>query len=101
MLKSFARYWVEITDVKVERLLDITVEGAIAEGVKSKIQDEGSGFEITYYWDYVEKRFCFTCPRRSYLSEIEMLHGKAIASSNPWVWVYKFEIVNCKKLAEN
>jgi len=37
MLKSFARYWIEITDVRLERLLDITAEAAISEGIKYDI----------------------------------------------------------------
>jgi hypothetical protein len=32
-------------------------------------------------------------PIASYISEIEMLHGKAIANSNPWLWVYKFKFI--------
>ena len=31
-------------------------------------------------------------PVWSYFSEIEMLHGKAIAQSNPWLWVYQFKL---------
>lgn len=85
MLKSFARHSVEILDVRIERLLDITDEGAIAEGIKSRSLDG-----VTKYWDYLENRFAFDSPKRSYISEIEMLHTKEIAAANPWLWVYKF-----------
>jgi hypothetical protein len=88
MLKNFARYHVEITNVRIERLMDITEESAIAEGIKTRTLDG-----VTTYWDYLENRFAFTCPKRSYISEIEMLHGKAIAQSNPWLWVYKFKLI--------
>ena len=86
MLKSFARHSVEILDVRVERLLDITDEGAIAEGIKVRSLDG-----VTTYWDYLENRFAFGSPKRSYISEIEMLHSKEIAAANPWLWVYKFK----------
>jgi hypothetical protein len=90
MLKSFARYWVEIVDVKLERLLDITAEAAIAEGIKKSI---GYNFATNYY-DYVLKEYGHReDPISSYFSEIEMLHGKEIANSNPWVWVYKFKFI--------
>ena len=90
MLKSFARYWVEIVDVKLERLLDITAEAAIAEGIKKSI---GYNFATNYY-DYVLKEYGHReDPISSYFSEIEMLHGKAIANSNPWLWVYKFKFI--------
>jgi len=87
MLKSFARYHVEIVDVRIERLLDITEEAAIAEGIK---------FEDWYsrrYWDYISEDYSCQSPIDSYVSEIEMLHGKAIAQSNPWLWVYKFKFL--------
>ena len=86
MLKSFARYWVEIVDVKLERLLDITVEGAIAEGIEYDDYWDR-------YWDYMAEDYSLKSPIASYISEIEMLHGKAIANSNPWLWVYKFKFL--------
>lgn len=84
MLKSFARYWVEITDVRLERLFDITAEAAIAEGIKPP---------VGYYWDYVNQKYNFNTAIQSYFSEIEMLHGEKIAQSNPWLWVYKFKFI--------
>ena len=86
MLKSFARYWVEIVDVRLERLFDITTESAIAEGIKYDIH-------LGRYWDYMAEDYSFPSPIDSYISEIEMLHGKAIANSNPWLWVYKFKLI--------
>ena len=84
MLKSFARYWVEIVDVRLERLFDITTEAAIAEGIKTP---------VNYYWDYVNQKYNFNTAIQSYFSEIEMLHGEKIAQSNPWLWVYKFKFI--------
>jgi hypothetical protein len=88
ILKSFARYWVEIVDVKLERLFDITAEAAISEGIKPP---------VGYYWDYVNhyvnQKYNFNTAIQSYFSEIEMLHGEKIAQSNPWLWVYKFKFL--------
>ena len=89
MLKSFARYWVEIVDVKLERLFDITAEAAIAEGIKYIKRPE---LACPVYFDYIRNEYLFADPKDSYISEIEMLHGKAIAQSNPWLWVYKFKL---------
>jgi hypothetical protein len=86
MLKSFARYWVEIVDVKLERLLDITAEAAIAEGIEYDDYWDR-------YWDYMAEDYSFKSPIDSYISEIEMLHGEKIAQSNPWLWVYKFKLI--------
>jgi|GEM_PF-7048933 len=89
MLKSFARYWVEITGVKPERLFDITDKAAIVEGVKSLKRPE---LACPIYFDYIKNEYLFADPKDSYISEIEMLHGKEIADSNPWLWVYKFKL---------
>jgi hypothetical protein len=96
MLKSFARYWVEIVDVRLERLLDITEEAAIAEGIKRESFTTESWTTIQMYWDYIKQEYSFECPIKSYVSEIEMIHGKAIANSNPWLWVYKFKLIEGK-----
>lgn len=100
MLKSFARYWVEITDVRIERLLDITDEGAIAEGIKYQDYRDDMGFYRSWF-DYTQNSYRFKDPILSYISEIEMLHGKAIgklhgktvAQLNPWLWVYRFKLI--------
>ena len=101
MLKSFARYWVEITEVRLERLLDITDEAAIAEGIKSCKNIYGE-VDKPYYWDYVSNAFTLSDPIQSYLSEIAAIHppskgkigGWDLVKSNPWVWVYKFKLTN-------
>lgn len=98
MLKSFARYHIKITDVRLERLLDITEESAIAEGIESTFNTYD---KKTWYWDYTKKLFNTTDPIHSYLSEIAAIHpltkdkigGWELVKSNPWVWVYKFEEV--------
>ena len=108
MLKSFARYWVEITDVRLERLLDITEEAAIAEGIKThqdlygEVGNEPYKWGKTYYFDYMKQVFLGdTTPIQSYLSEIAAIHkpskdkigGWDLVKSNPWVWVYQFKLV--------
>ena len=109
MLKSFARYWVEITDVRIERLLDITKEAAIAEGIKThqdSFIDERTSepykWGKTYYFDYMKQAFLGEItPIQSYLSEIAAIHpatkdkigGWDLVKSNPWVWVYQFTLV--------
>ena len=105
MLKSFARYWVEIVDVRLERLLDITEEAAIAEGIKCHVNrgylDGNLNYEYPLYWDYTTNQYSFKSPITSYLSEIAAIHkptkdkigGYELVDSNPWVWVYKFKLV--------
>jgi hypothetical protein len=91
MYKSLARYWFEVTDVRAERLQDISVEDIKAEGVVfSKpylgVSPDGSVIEhpdidkdpwwfFQQHWDSINKK-------RGY--------GWV---SNPWVWVYTYKKV--------
>lgn len=64
MFRWASRFLDELVSVNVERLLDITEDGARAEGFESRL-------EFLTYWDELNKK-----PEYS-------------AKSNPWVWVLK------------
>ncbi len=79
MPKSAARIFLKVTDVKVERLQDITDEQAKAESFEKR-----EGF--LDYWDEMvykndKTRFKTEC-------------GQQLSKSNPWVWVIEFEKVD-------
>lgn len=77
MPKEAARIWLCVTDVRVERLQEITRDEAIAEGCNTAIPI----LEIKAIWDSTIK----PADRDRY--------GW---SANPWVWVIEFE--RCEKL---
>ena len=82
MPKEAARIWLNITDVRVERLQDITVEDALAEGMDKYIRLNGELDEnsiITSFigiWNSTIKKADLDC------------YGW---DANPWVWVIEFE----------
>lgn len=82
MPKEAARIWLNITDVRVERLQDITVEDALEEGMDKYIRLNGELDEnsiITSFigiWNSTIKK-----------SDIDHYGWQA----NPWVWVIEFE----------
>lgn len=81
---------VRITDIKVERLCDISQEDAQAEGVK--IDDEGMEC-----WNYLNEKFEWIVPEESFKSlwkSIYSNHPQKAWELNPWVWVIEFEQVN-------
>ena len=87
MPKEAARIWLKVTDVRVERLQDITAEDVVKEGTTGfdmeHIADLEEHFDIPFaaLWDSTIKK-----------SDLDRYGWDA----NPWVWVIEFE--RCEKL---
>jgi hypothetical protein len=95
MPKSAARIWLKITDIRLERLHDISEEDAIKEGIipllMSLTQFETHG---RLYFDYSKHEYMFNDglkPIESFKSLWESINGKNSWDANPWVWVITFE----------
>lgn len=86
-----------ITDVRVERLQDISNEDCIAEGVGISATDNriGTPFSVpfNYYIGKDEKGYRYSTPREAYAALIDKISGKGVWDSNPYVFVYEFELV--------
>lgn len=75
-----SRLLLEITDIRVERVQDITTEDALREGI-SKIHQWGMAVgEFAHLWDAINKK-------RGYGWDV-----------NPWVWVILFKLLEVKGL---
>lgn len=97
MPKAAARIWLQVTDVRVERLHDISDDEAIAEGIYRYPSPVHVG--ETEYKDYWEKDWDkswigFLKPRVSFMSLWESIHGNKSWKANPWVWVVEFEVIS-------
>lgn len=77
MPKDAARIWLKVTDVRCERLKDISEDDAWSEGVKGKgiTRYEGESIQL-------------------FQSLWQSIHGPDSWNENPWVWVYEFEVVS-------
>lgn len=91
MPKEAARIFLKVKDVRVERLQDITEDGALKEGIH--YDDCPSGFTWKQRTSMVD---CYT----SAVGAFGHLWNTTIKSDdidrysweiNPWVWVYEFE----------
>lgn len=91
MPKEAARIWLKVTDVRVERLQDITEDGCIAEGI---YPSNCRGCNATFG--------CDVCPDEGYdeFDKFMEIWDSTIKKSdldrygwnaNPWVWVIEFE----------
>lgn len=83
---------IRITDVRVERLNDISEDDCIAEGVLHSdkyampygIPDSKAPNGVDFY---------YSTPREAYAALIDRISGKGTWQSNPYVFAYTFELV--------
>lgn len=87
---DFMPHHIRITNIRVERLQDISEEDCIAEGVW---RDDNVGLEGTTYWYHGLANSSFRTPQQAYASLIDRVSGKGTWESNPWVFVYDFKLV--------
>lgn len=82
---------IRITDVRVERLQDISDEDCLREGIEEHLKGVQYGFtsNIGYVGQYP-----FTTPREAFALLIDKISGKGTWESNPWVFVYEFKLID-------
>lgn len=87
-----------VAGVRVERLLEISAEDAIAEGLSAITKDgtlykygipdsDGLPGTCDYGWPWEEWD---VDPRMAYFKLWNKIHGSGAAQKNPWVWVVVF-----------
>ena len=92
---------IRITDVKMERLQDISKEDCLKEGIifiesLSIIGEDAYFFavkrKVRQMYDNILK--FFSSPQRAYVDLIDKISGRGTWKRNPWVVVYTFERVD-------
>ncbi len=93
MPKAAARIWLEITEVKVERLQDISEEDAIAEGC-FKYGPFGEYAGSKHPSGGAMKYRAYSKAARAFQCIWESINGEQSWKKNPWVWVVKFKVLS-------
>lgn len=97
-------YRIRITNIKVERLQDISDEDCLKEGITevsgefeahTVLQDGYYGERIRVIKRYygIEYYELGESPREAYGTLIDKISGKGTWKSNPWVLAYEFELI--------
>lgn len=94
MPKEAARIWLKVTNVRVERLQDITEDGAEAEGVIDNREFIHSPENECNHIYTAREHFIEIWDRTIKKSDLDIYGWDA----NPWVWVIEFE--RCEKPKE-
>ena len=104
---------IKITNVRIERLQDISDEDCLAEGVEKDLAEglalywfpvhiEGISWEEWKARSYELSRheyegkpgeYFWGTPQEAYAALIDKVNGKGTWESNPYVWAYDFELV--------
>lgn len=97
MPKEAARIWLKVTDVRVERLQDITPKDAENEGVGNLFYEDigynekNYGTEVDPEYGIAKEQFAWLWESTIKKSDLDRYGWDA----NPWVWVIEFE--RCEK----
>lgn len=92
MPKEAARIFLEVTNIRVERLRDISEDDAIAEGILK--------VSIAPFVHRFKNYLCenkFIGPKESFKTLWIKINGEDSWKANPWVWVYEFKVVEKPK----
>lgn len=84
---------IRITDIRVERLQDISNKDCMKEGIRQSVVEYGDK-KIVQWTYFDEKRtIWFDSPRDAFASLIDRISGRGTWQRNPWVYVYEFELI--------
>lgn len=81
---------IRITNIRVERLQDISEDDCLKEGIWKA---HNVGLEGTTYWYHGLANSSYRTARDAYAALIDRISGKGTWASNPYVFVYDFELV--------
>lgn len=90
------RTYIQLTNIKVERLEDISKEDAIKEGIKCIGENKiigGNKYLGKLYENYGTVGYVYLKPLESFKSLWQSINGEDSWNANPWVWVFEFKQV--------
>lgn len=91
---SMMPHHIRITDIRVERLQDISDEDCLREGVLAELDPLENGKPAYDYYFDGHGRCWYNTPREAFAALIDKVSGRGTWDSNPFVWVYSFERVD-------
>lgn len=80
---------IRITDIRAERLQDISEEDCLAEG----IVDFESRINKAHFYSITDESATYGTAKKTYSLLIDKIAGKGIWASNPFVFVYEFGLI--------
>lgn len=93
---KYMPHHIKISDIRVERLQDISNEDCLREGVRlwEDAVPEYKSNPLGKLYEVAGRRDRYKTPREAFAALIDNVSGKGTWESNPLVWVYEFELVD-------
>lgn len=92
MPKEAARIFLKVTNVRKERLHDLSKDDAVKEGIEPiEVWNDKLVSDQNIFKNYLKDLRGPLSPRLSFFTLWESINGKESLGNNPWVWVYDFE----------
>lgn len=91
---NFMPHRIRITDIRVERLQDISEADIAEEGIRMRFEKGQTKPYFTFpKWDDNDPSTIFLTPREAFAALIDRISGRGTWQCNPWVFVYEFELI--------
>ena len=93
---------IHITDIRAERLQDISEDDCLAEGIKEIYETNVDDPKEFYGYAFLPDAspcpaHCYCEAQEAYAALIDKISGKGTWASNPYVFVYEFELIKTRK----
>ena len=93
MKPELMAHYIKITGVDFERLQDISDEDCLAEGIYERHDVINSNMENVKCFTFPNTPHIYATPRDAFAALIDKVSGKGTWDSNPYVYVFTFELV--------
>lgn len=100
MPKDAARIWLQVDEIRIERLQDISDEDAIAEGIQ-KYGPFGEFKGSAHPNGGAMKFRAYSKATTAFRDIWEEINGQESWQTNPWVWVIKFKVLSTTGKPQN
>lgn len=85
---------IRITDVRIERLQDISNENCITEGIYRRDDVLDAKLKEVVAYTFPNSRQNWLTPKEAYSALIDKISGKGTWDANPFVFVYDFILID-------
>ena len=86
-------YRIKITDMKIERLQEISEEDCLKEGVVYDSRHWVNGYKVENLWNKIDRQSHFRSAQVAFANLINRISGKGTWLSNPYDFAYSFKLI--------